>query len=631
MANHPPTRGTGACRLFGKFLVILVPIFLAASAVGLSFITEYLAQSTHDQVSARIGNQVAHIAASLARRDQAVNSSASQDLLSTLLHDTAILCAEVRPHSANRPALKAPQGLGCVGQEEAEQFSILIGQDGARSLHVHFTMSEVEATRQSHREFSILAMLIGLCVAIGASFLGFRLIVGKPLKALLFAITQSDERGELVHVPVSGNDELSTVIRAYNRMQRNLAEEADRVREKSAELSAERHRNEAMLSKVFHVSPYPFALLSPDDGRYFNVNEAWLSTMGYSRSEVIGKSANDLGIWADPAERARFIDLCSTKKAARDFETIVRTKDGRKLDVRISGEHVQIGDDTRLFMVADDVTELKKAEAERKRHHEDILDAYADLEDTNDQLFHRTKELEAAQETLVKQERLATLGELTATVSHEIKNPLGAIRSSLHLAIQKTKGLDLGVARSLERAERNVVRCDKIIGDLLGYASEPMCKADQITGDEWLRVTLSELEVPADVELVKSFDAPDAQLTVAPERIRRVVVNIFENAVQALADMPEGKPRLLTVSTAVKTGNYVIVLEDNGPGMDPELLSKAFEPLFSTKSYGCGLGLSTAKKIIERYGGTIRFDSEVGVGTTVTMTLPETRVQERAA
>ncbi|MDH3581198.1 MAG: ATP-binding protein [Hyphomicrobiales bacterium] len=274
---------------------------------------------------------------------------------------------------------------------------------------------------------------------------------------------------------------------------------------------------------------------------------------------------------------------------------------------------------------------IHRASTILKRQHGQILDANDKLEDTNDQLVQRTEELEAAQETLVQQERLATLGELTATVSHELRNPLAAIRSSLHLAIQKTKDLELGIDRSLERAERNVVRCDKIVGDLLGYASEPMCEAEQITGDKWLRVTLSELEVPADVQLVKSFNAPDAQLAVAPERIRRAVVNIFENAVQALADMPEDKPRLLTVRTAAKGGNYVIVFEDNGPGMDPELLSKAFEPLFSTKSYGCGLGLPTAKKIIERYRGTIRFDSEDGLGTTVTMTLPETHVQERAA
>lgn len=274
---------------------------------------------------------------------------------------------------------------------------------------------------------------------------------------------------------------------------------------------------------------------------------------------------------------------------------------------------------------------IHRASTILKRQHSQILDANEKLEDTNDQLVQRTEELETAQETLVQQERLATLGELTATVSHEIRNPLAAIRSSLHLAIQKTKDLELGIDRSLERAERNVVRCDGIITDLLGYASEPICDEEQIGGDDWLKATLSELEVLENVEFVKRFSAPKAQLVIAPERIRQAVVNIVENAVQALADMPEDKTRVLIVRTAIHAERYTVIFEDNGPGLDSDTVAKVFEPLFSTKSYGCGLGLATARKIIEKHGGALRFESEVGVGTKVTMSLPEKRAQERAA
>ena len=94
---------------------------------------------------------------------------------------------------------------------------------------------------------------------------------------------------------------------------------------------------------------------------------------------------------------------------------------------------------------------------------------------------------------------------------------------------------------------------------------------EQIAGDDWLNATLSELDIVESVELVKRFSAPKAQLFLAPERIRQAVVNIVENAVQALTDMPEEKTRVLTVRTAAEGGNYVMIFDDNGPGMDPEL------------------------------------------------------------
>ena len=266
-----------------------------------------------------------------------------------------------------------------------------------------------------------------------------------------------------------------------------------------------------------------------------------------------------------------------------------------------------------------------------KQQHGQILEAKAELEGANDQLVQRAEELEALQETLVQQERLATLGELTATVSHELKNPLSAIRSSVHLAIKKTNDLDLGIDHVLQRAERNVVRCDGIINDLLGYASDPVCKPEEISGDAWLRTTLTELDVPKDVELVKRLMAPDAHFVASPERIRQAIVNIFDNAVQALNDVSKGRTRVVTVRTFAEGESYNIGIEDNGPGMASELIDKVFEPLFSTKSYGCGLGLATAKKIVEKFGGNIRVTSEDGAGTKVILSLPMKRLQVRAA
>ncbi|MCP5084959.1 MAG: PAS domain-containing protein [Alphaproteobacteria bacterium] len=623
--------GFGTPRLFCKFQLVLLPAFLLSAALGLSLVADRMAQNAYDQLSARIGAHSGHLVAALSRQNLQADRTAGQDLLSTLLHDPAILCAEVSSKGATMPILTAPKGLGCIGQRDDERFQLPIGQDGHKTLHVRFSTHEVEATRQSYREFSILALVIGLLVSAAASYVSFRMFIANPLGKLLFAIRQSREKAQPVYADAAGRDELSTVVRAYNDMQKNLDEESQHVLQKSRELTAERRKREELLSKTFQIGPYPFAILDPATGVYTDVNEAWLRVMKYDRQDVIGKSAESLEIWVDLERRSQFVEQLKGQGSVRAFEANVRTKSGEILTTLMSGEFVELDDGPRLFMVADDVTELRDAEAEKQRNHEAILDAKAELEETNTKLVQQTRELEAAQESLVQQERLATLGELTATVSHELRNPLAAIRSSIHLATQKAKGSEIGIERSLERAERNIVRCDGIISDLLGYASEPKAELQEILADDWLLETLKDQETGKTVEIVYELAAPGVELLVMPERIRQAVVNIFENAVQAMADVPAESAKLFKVSTSASSKNYKMVFEDSGLGIDADNISNVFEPLFSTKSYGTGLGLATTKKIIEKHLGSIELKSDRGIGTKVTIQLPLKALKANAA
>lgn len=614
--------GFGTPRLFGKFLLVLLPVFLLSAAFGLSLIADRMAQNAYDQLSARIGAHSGHLVAALSRQNLQADRMAAHDLLSTLLHDPAILCAEVGSKGATMSVLKAPKGLGCVGQDHGERFQLPIGRDGQKTLDVRFSTQEIDATRQSYREFSILALAVGLLISSAASYISFRTFIANPLGRLLAAIQQSHQTAQPAYADVGGRDELSTVTRAYNEMQRKLEEETQRVLEKSKELIAERRKREELLSKAFQIGPYPFAILNPDTGVYIDVNDAWLEAMKYDRPDVVGKSANSLGIWVDAEKRKCFVEQLKNEGSVRAFETEVQTKVGGVLTVLMSGEFVETDDGARLFMVADDVTELRQVETERKRHHQAILNAKSELEKTNTKLVQQARELETAQETLVKQERLATLGELTATVSHELRNPLAAIRSSIHLATQRAKGSEIGIERSLQRAERNIVRCDGIISDLLGYASEPKAEPQEISGDTWLLATLGDQEPSHNVKIIYNLAAPDAELLVVPERVRQAVVNVFENAVQAMAELPDQSARVLKVATSANSNTYAMVFEDSGLGIDKEKISNVFEPLFSTKSYGTGLGLATTKKIIEKHRGSIEFQSERGVGTKVTIRLP---------
>jgi len=230
----------------------------------------------------------------------------------------------------------------------------------------------------------------------------------------------------------------------------------------------------------------------------------------------------------------------------------------------------------------------------------------------------RTAELKTAQSELVRKERLSALGQLTATMAHELRNPLSAIRNSL-FAVKETaasKGFDL--ERPITRVERSVARCDRIINDLLDYTRVKELHLTELAPDPWIEEVLGEQRLPAGVELTLHLDA-DCTIAIDPERMRRVLINLVDNAAQAMAE--NATERRITVSTAIEHDQLELVVADTGGGIAPEVLPKVFEPLFSTKSFGTGLGLPMVKQIVEQHGGTITITSEIGKGTKVTVRL----------
>jgi signal transduction histidine kinase len=233
----------------------------------------------------------------------------------------------------------------------------------------------------------------------------------------------------------------------------------------------------------------------------------------------------------------------------------------------------------------------------------------------------RTAELRAAQSELIRKERLSALGQLTATMAHELRNPLSAIRNTL-FAVKETaanKGIDL--ERPLTRVERSVARCDRIINDLLDYTRVKELHLAELAPDPWIEEVLSEQRLPAGIELERRLDA-DCMIAIDPERVRRVLINLIDNAAQAMPE--DARERKITVTTALlDDGHCEFAVADTGAGITADVLPKVFEPLFSTKSFGTGLGLPMVKQIVEQHGGTITITSEIGKGTRVTVRLKQ--------
>src|SRR5579859_1064197 len=244
----------------------------------------------------------------------------------------------------------------------------------------------------------------------------------------------------------------------------------------------------------------------------------------------------------------------------------------------------------------------------------------------------RTAELKHAQEELLRSERLSVLGQLTATVAHELRNPLSAIRNSVYAIRELIAGKGFSLDRPLTRIERSIARCDGIVTDLLDYARSRQMNSVPQALDQWLGEILDEQKLPDHVKLERDLAAPGVVAAFDPDRLRRVIVNLVENAAQSLSES-EREKRVLEVSVATRKldESVEISVRDNGTGIAPDVLPRIFEPLFSTKSFGTGLGLPTVKQIVEQHGGQIELSSELGVGTRAVVRLPLPHSQEIAA
>jgi len=258
----------------------------------------------------------------------------------------------------------------------------------------------------------------------------------------------------------------------------------------------------------------------------------------------------------------------------------------------------------------------------REQAEDGLVQLNAELEE---RVEDRTKELESAHRKLLQQEKLATLGQLTATVTHELRNPLGTMRSSVYLLRQKDGGDDPKSTAAIERIERNVVRCDRIIDELLDFTRIHPAVFQHLLLDAWLGDLLDEQLDVDGVEVVRDFGADDVRVHIDPERLRRAVINLYDNAIQAMTDM-EGVGRIAThrlnVRTRCRENNAEIIFSDTGVGIAEDVLARMFEPMYSTKGFGVGLGLPVVKKIAEEHHGSVDIINNDDGGVQATFALP---------
>ncbi len=377
--------------------------------------------------------------------------------------------------------------------------------------------------------------------------------------------------------------------------------------------------SEEKYTKTFHSSPSAIAITRASNGCILDVNEGFVAITGYSSRELIGKTTLDLNIWVHEQDRTDVINDLSKGASVEAREYKFHNRSGGLIIGLFSADLIQVDGQTCIISSIIDITERKQAEEEVRRLN-------ASLEQ---RVEERTRELQETQEKLVQQEKLSVLGKVAGSVSHELRNPLGIISNAVYYLKLVQPEAGTKVKDYLKIIERETGNAEQIIADLLDFATSQPLQQERISVEKLVLQTLESFPVPQGVELALDLPEDLPPVFVDPRQMMRVLGNLVLNACQAMATstatgVPKGgQLTVISEQSSGISGLWVrIRVEDTGTGITPENMKKLFEPLFTTKTTGIGLGLAVSKKLAEANAGRIEVTSEPGQGSTFTLCLP---------
>ncbi|MEK6200956.1 MAG: ATP-binding protein, partial [Desulfobulbaceae bacterium] len=227
------------------------------------------------------------------------------------------------------------------------------------------------------------------------------------------------------------------------------------------------------------------------------------------------------------------------------------------------------------------------------------------------------------EEKLNQSEQLAQLGTMVATVSHEIKSPLGIVRSTAELLEKRIKKVAPGNEQLARIIVDETTRLNNIVMEFLDFAKPQEPKLSKVDVNSVIRRALQFIEPSArekNVELRAELDPDLAPIDLDQEMFYRALLNILVNGLQAMEE--QGVLQVTSIGGDDAVGAVKVMIRDNGKGMSAEMTDQIFKPFFTDKNRGTGLGLTISRNIIEHHDGTISVESKEGEGTTFTIVLP---------
>jgi PAS domain S-box-containing protein len=464
--------------------------------------------------------------------------------------------------------------------------------------------------RRTDRENIIWTYLLWLCLAL--ALFSISRSVGHIAKRLLLLSGQSDVWVELR--PFSGSiNSLTFVIVGsitlfFQKVQRinvqilsdkraieKASEELrwlnqnleEMVRQRTEELS----KSEEKYRRIFEGSMDIIMVLDPDSG-FLDINQAGLSILGYASKDELIASATLADLIVSPQNPRDLLEEIAAVGFRKDLECKVRSRDGEDLTwlFSLTARRTPDGEAAGLEGIAKDITHRKKME-----------------------------------EQLLQAERLASLGELSAGVAHEVNNPLGMILGYTQLLL-RTEAKDTQNYDDLKIIEKHARNCKAIVEDLLNFARSSETQKGVLNVNDLIHEVISVVDHQFkldNITIETALDTSIPTLYADGEKLKQVFMNLLVNAKQAIE--VQGKIQILTAHDSSRNELTVTVV-DTGSGIPPEVQEKIFDPFFTTKptGQGTGLGLSVSYGIIKDHHGEIFVQSTPGKGSTFTITLPVT-------
>ena len=353
------------------------------------------------------------------------------------------------------------------------------------------------------------------------------------------------------------------------------------------------------------------AIITIDErGIVHSVNEATERLFGYTAEEVLGRNVKLL--MPSPYQEEhdgylqQYIATGIRKIIGIGREVVGRRKNGTVFPMHLAVSEVTVDDTRRFAGIVRDISDLKETQRQLTELNEQL----------EERVRERTHELREAQAELVKKEKLATLGQVSGGIAHEIRNPLNAIKSSAYFLLNARNPSEEKIKEHLERIDRQVTGIDNVVTALSDVARLPQPRLAPTEVAELLRSVVSSVALSDRIEI--KWDLPEAIPLVNADsnQIPIVFRNLIRNARDA---MPEGGT--ITVGVESADGEVCVFVRDTGVGIKPEDIDRIQEPMYSTKARGMGLGLAICIAIVRKNAGRIEIESEPGIGSTFAVTL----------
>jgi PAS domain S-box-containing protein len=423
------------------------------------------------------------------------------------------------------------------------------------------------------------------------------------------------KEGKIIHVSLTvspirdGSGQLvgaSTIVRDIS--QQNLAEEKGRA-------------SEIRYRRLFESARDGILILDGNPLKIIDVNPYLIEMLCYSKDELLGKELWQIGTVEDiSASKAAFAEL-QTQGYVRYEDLPLESRDGTLMHVEVVANSYMEGASRVVQCNIRDITE--------RQHAEDVLkDANQRLEQTLVDLKGKTAALTAMTQQLWQTSKLATMGELAASIAHELNNPLQTISLRID-SLADVFSNDEQKLHQFEIITGELDRMGQLIGNLLKFSRHSHQEISLLDVRQEIENSLELIEYHLrahKIEVVRDFEATLPNIQADRQQLRQILLNVLTNASDA---MPRGGKLITRVrSSESESGVRGVSLEltDSGTGITPVNLERIWEPFFTTKpeGKGTGLGLAISRRAIEAHHGTLTIESQLGKGTTVIIFLPVT-------